>query len=78
MHRIFVFESQNRWFFSSEAKALLAVLPQARSFDPKGLGDGAAVSCERRLNFGGGFFSLDGDIGVSSDNNKRRDPYLES
>ena len=39
---------------------------------------GAAGSFERGPRLDGGFFSLDGDIGVSSDNNKRRDPDLGS
>lgn len=37
MHRIFIHHGKDGFFFSSEAKALLAVLPETRVFDPKGL-----------------------------------------
>jgi asparagine synthase (glutamine-hydrolysing) len=39
MHRVFMHENKNGIYFSSEAKALLAVLPDTRAFDPKGLGE---------------------------------------
>lgn len=45
MHRVFVHESNNGLYFSSEAKALLAVLPQTRKFDPKGLGEFMTCGC---------------------------------
>lgn len=39
MHRLFIHENKSGLYFSSEAKALLAVLPEVREFDPKGLGE---------------------------------------
>ncbi len=45
MHRIFVHEGKDGFFFSSEAKALLAVLPETREFDPKGLCEFVSGGC---------------------------------
>jgi len=45
MHRVFYHEGKNGNFFSSEAKALLAVLPEVREFDPKGLGEFLTCGC---------------------------------
>lgn len=39
IHRVFFHENKDGLYFSSEAKALLAVLPETREFDPKGLGE---------------------------------------
>jgi asparagine synthase (glutamine-hydrolysing) len=45
MHRIFVHEGKYGLYFSSEAKTLLAVLPETREFDPKGLGEFLTCGC---------------------------------
>jgi asparagine synthase (glutamine-hydrolysing) len=45
MHRIFFHEGKDGFFFSSEAKALLAVLPETREFDPKGLCEFVSCGC---------------------------------
>jgi asparagine synthase (glutamine-hydrolysing) len=45
MCRIFVHETKDGLYFSSEAKALLAVLPDLRGFDPKGLGEFLTCGC---------------------------------
>lgn len=45
MHRIFIHESKDGFYFSSEAKALLSVLPEAREFDPNGLGEFLTCGC---------------------------------
>jgi len=45
MHRIFVHENKDGIYVSSEAKALLAVLPELREFDPKGLGEFLTCGC---------------------------------
>ena len=43
--RIFLHSEGGRIFFSSEAKAILAVVPQTRSFDPQGLAEMLACGC---------------------------------
>lgn len=45
MHRIFVREGKDGLYFSSEAKALLAVLPETRGFDPRGVGEYLTCGC---------------------------------
>lgn len=45
MCRIFIHENKDGLYFSSEAKALLAVLPEARQFDPEGLGEFLTCGC---------------------------------
>lgn len=45
MHRIFYHEHKNGFYFSSEAKALLAAIPETREFDPKGLGEFLTCGC---------------------------------
>jgi asparagine synthase (glutamine-hydrolysing) len=45
MHRIFLHSDASRTFFSSEAKAILAVAPATRAFDPVGLGELLASGC---------------------------------
>jgi asparagine synthase (glutamine-hydrolysing) len=37
IERIYVCQRQGRWYFASEAKALLQVVPECRAFDEKGL-----------------------------------------
>ena len=45
MQRIFIHEGKDGLYFSSEAKAILAVLPEVRSLDPKGLGEFLTCGC---------------------------------
>jgi asparagine synthase (glutamine-hydrolysing) len=45
MHRLCYHESSDTFYFAAESKAILAVLPQLRSADPKGLGEFVACSC---------------------------------
>jgi asparagine synthase (glutamine-hydrolysing) len=43
--RVFLHEGKDGLYFSSGAKALLAVLPEAREFDPKALGEFLTCGC---------------------------------
>jgi asparagine synthase (glutamine-hydrolysing) len=43
--RLFFHEGKDGFYFSSEAKALLAVLPDLRRFDPKGVGEFLTCGC---------------------------------
>jgi asparagine synthase (glutamine-hydrolysing) len=45
MHRLCYHESSDAFYFAAESKAILAVLPQLRNADPKGLGEFVACSC---------------------------------
>ena len=45
MHRVFIHPGKDIFFFSSEAKALLAVSPETREFDPKGLCELLTCGC---------------------------------
>lgn len=45
IERLFLYEDNERIAFSSEAKAILAVFPETRSFDPEGLGQLLACGC---------------------------------
>jgi asparagine synthase (glutamine-hydrolysing) len=45
MHRIYYHEAKDAFYFAAEAKAILAVLPQLREADPRGLGEFVACSC---------------------------------
>jgi len=45
MHRLFYHENADGFYFASEAKAILAVRPELRSCDPRGLGEFVALSC---------------------------------
>ena len=45
MERIFLYEDDEKVLFSSEAKAILAVVPETREFDPVGLGQFFACGC---------------------------------
>jgi len=45
MERIFIYEDNEKVLFSSEAKAILAVVPETRKFDPVGLGQFFACGC---------------------------------
>ena len=55
MHRIYYHESKEAFYFSAEAKAILAVRPELRSADPRGLGEFVACGCvlENRTIFQG-------------------------
>lgn len=45
MHRIYYHESKDGFYFAAEAKAILAVCPELRRLDPKGLGEFVACGC---------------------------------
>lgn len=55
LHRLYYHESPDAFYFSAEAKAILAVRPDLRSFDPQGLGEFVACGCvlENRTLFKG-------------------------
>jgi len=45
MHPIYYQESKEAFYFAAEAKAILAVCPELRTADPKGLGEFVACGC---------------------------------
>lgn len=45
MRRVYYHQSGNNFYFASEAKALLRVLPQLRDFNPEGVADYLAFGC---------------------------------
>ncbi len=45
MHRLYYFEGREAFYFAAEAKAILAVCPEAREIDPHGLGEYVACGC---------------------------------
>ena len=45
MHRVYYHEGKDAFYFAAEAKAILAVCPELRSADPRGLGEFVACSC---------------------------------
>lgn len=45
MHRIYYHESKQAFYFAAEAKAVLAVRPELRKPDPRGLGEFVACGC---------------------------------
>jgi len=55
MHRVYYHESKESFYFAAEAKAILAVRPELRRTDPKGLGEFIACGCvlENRTLFEG-------------------------
>lgn len=55
MHRLYYHESKDAFYFAAEVKAILAVRPELRCADPKGLGDFIALGCvlENRTLFEG-------------------------
>jgi len=55
MHRICYHESKQGFYFAAEAKAILAVRPEVRTADPRGLGEFVACGCvlENRTLFAG-------------------------
>jgi len=55
MHRLYYHASKDGFYFAAEAKAILAVRPELRRADPKGLGELIALGCvlENRTLFEG-------------------------
>jgi asparagine synthase (glutamine-hydrolysing) len=55
MHRLYYLESTEAFYFAGEAKAILRVRPEARSTDPRALGEYIACGCvlENRTLFRG-------------------------
>lgn len=55
LHRIYYYESPEAFYFAAEAKSILAVKPELRSIDPKGLGELVSNGCvlENRSVFRG-------------------------
>ena len=45
LHRIYYHEAPEAFYFSAEAKAILAVRPELRSIDPRGLGEYISCGC---------------------------------
>ena len=45
MHPLYYHQSRDGFYFATEAKAILAVRPELREFDPRGLGDFVSLSC---------------------------------
>ena len=45
MHRLYYHESAEAFYFATEAKAILKVCPQLRTFDMRSLGEFVALSC---------------------------------
>lgn len=45
MHRIYYHESSDAFYFAAEAKAILAVRPEVRTVDARGLGEFVACGC---------------------------------
>src|SRR2546430_8247596 len=45
MHRLYYHESKDAFYFAAEAKAILAVRPELRAVDPRGLGEFIACGC---------------------------------
>ena len=55
MHRVYYHEAKDAFYFAAEAKAILAVHPELRRVDPRGLGEFVACGCvlENRTLFRG-------------------------
>lgn len=45
MHRMYYHEAKDAFYFAAEAKAILAVRPELRQVDPRGLGEWVACGC---------------------------------
>jgi asparagine synthase (glutamine-hydrolysing) len=45
MHRLYYHDSKEAFYFSAEAKAILAVRPELRTIDPRGLGEFISCGC---------------------------------
>lgn len=55
MHRVYYHESKDAFYFAAEAKAILAVRPELKTIDPRGLGELVSCGCvlENRTLFDG-------------------------
>src|SRR5438309_5165641 len=55
MHRVYYHQAPDAFYFAAEAKAILAVRPELRRIDPRGLGEFVACGCvlEDRTLFDG-------------------------
>jgi asparagine synthase (glutamine-hydrolysing) len=55
MHRVYYHESKDGFYFAAEAKAILAVRPELRAIEPRGLGELVSCGCvlENRTLFDG-------------------------
>jgi asparagine synthase (glutamine-hydrolysing) len=55
MHRLYTHETKDGVYFAAEIKAILAVRPELRSIDPRGLGESTVLGCvlEDRTLFAG-------------------------
>ena len=55
LHRLYYHESSDAFYFAAEAKAILAVRPELRTIDPRGLGELVSNGCvlENRSIFSG-------------------------
>src|SRR5215470_11073385 len=55
MHRVYYHQSKDGFYFGAEAKAILAVRPELRTIDPRGLGELISCGCvlENRTLFDG-------------------------
>jgi asparagine synthase (glutamine-hydrolysing) len=55
VHRLYFHESKDAVYFAAEAKAILAVRPELRRIDPRGLGESITLGCvlENRTFFDG-------------------------
>ena len=55
MHRVYFHESKEAFYFAAEAKAILAVRPELRSVDARGMGEFVSCGCvlENRTLFKG-------------------------
>jgi asparagine synthase (glutamine-hydrolysing) len=45
LHRLYYHEGKDAFYFAAEAKAILAVRPELRSVDPRGLGEFISIGC---------------------------------
>ncbi len=45
LHRLYCHEGKDAFYFAAEAKAILAVRPELRSVDPRGLGEFISIGC---------------------------------
>jgi asparagine synthase (glutamine-hydrolysing) len=80
MHRIYYHESKEAFYFAAEAKAILAVRPELRTADPRGLGEFVACGCvlENRTIFKGILVLPPGSAWVFRDGSiERKSTYFQ-
>jgi asparagine synthase (glutamine-hydrolysing) len=80
MHRIYYHESKEAFYFAAEAKALLAVRPELRKADARGLGEFVACGCvlENRTLFEKVYLLPPAAAWIFQNGSlKRRDTYFE-